>query len=160
MYLTPFLCARLRIHDTCGVHNLHGIPGVLAGIIGCVCAAMATEHTYGPSLYKIFPARAPPEGPKLDALRELFGSEGLEAGQGITAGTQASYQILALLVTMGISVAGGLVTGLVLRLPIFNLLKTDELYEDAKYWLMEEGEDEEGRDGSVSLPMADNGASK
>ncbi|KAK3851469.1 hypothetical protein Pcinc_041890 [Petrolisthes cinctipes] len=86
IYLTPFLCARLRLHDTCGVHNLHGMPGVLAGIIGCVCAAMASEDTYGPSLYKIFPARAPKEGPRLDELRALFGSEGLEAGQGITAG--------------------------------------------------------------------------
>ncbi|KAK3851468.1 hypothetical protein Pcinc_041889 [Petrolisthes cinctipes] len=57
---------------------------------------------------------------------------------------------------MGISIAGGLVTGLVLRLPIFNLLKTDELYDDSKYWILEEGEgeDEEGRGGSVSLPMA------
>ncbi|MCL4128988.1 UNVERIFIED_CONTAM: hypothetical protein GTU68_015455 [Idotea baltica] len=46
-YITPFLCSKLRIHDTCGVHNLHGMPAVLAGIVGAVTAAVATEDIYG-----------------------------------------------------------------------------------------------------------------
>ena len=29
----------LPFHDTCGVHNLHGIPGVLGGLIAAVMAA-------------------------------------------------------------------------------------------------------------------------
>jgi ammonium transporter Rh len=38
---------KLSIHDTCGVHNLHGMPGVMAGIVGAITAAMATQDEYG-----------------------------------------------------------------------------------------------------------------
>lgn len=38
-YLTPYLEERFGIYDTCGVHNLHGIPGFIGGIIGAIAAA-------------------------------------------------------------------------------------------------------------------------
>lgn len=37
---------KLGIHDTCGVHNLHGMPGVIAGIVGAITASYATEKEY------------------------------------------------------------------------------------------------------------------
>jgi ammonium transporter Rh len=43
----PALHRALKLHDTCGVHNLHGMPGVLAGLIGALMAAIATEKEYG-----------------------------------------------------------------------------------------------------------------
>ncbi len=39
--------SKLSIHDTCGVHNLHGMPGVMAGIVGAVTATLATREEYG-----------------------------------------------------------------------------------------------------------------
>ncbi|KAL3319853.1 hypothetical protein Ciccas_001467 [Cichlidogyrus casuarinus] len=43
-------------HDTCGVHNLHGMPAVLAGVVGAVFAFMATEEQYGKDSFKaVFP---------------------------------------------------------------------------------------------------------
>jgi ammonia channel protein AmtB len=45
--LQPALHRALKLHDTCGVHNLHGMPGVLAGLIGALMAALATEKEYG-----------------------------------------------------------------------------------------------------------------
>jgi len=33
VFVQPALEARLRIVDTCGVHNLHGMPGLLGGLI-------------------------------------------------------------------------------------------------------------------------------
>jgi ammonium transporter Rh len=31
-YVTPFLSRCAYLHDTCGVLNLHGVPGVLSGL--------------------------------------------------------------------------------------------------------------------------------
>ena len=42
----PAINRKMGIHDTCGVHNLHGMPGMLAAIVGAVTAACATEHDY------------------------------------------------------------------------------------------------------------------
>jgi len=41
------MSSRLKIHDTCGVNNLHGMPGILAGLVGAVMAAMANTGTWG-----------------------------------------------------------------------------------------------------------------
>jgi Ammonium Transporter Family len=30
-YVTPYLDARIGLGDTCGIHNLHGMPGALHG---------------------------------------------------------------------------------------------------------------------------------
>lgn len=48
-YLQPLLEKKLKVHDTCGVNNLHGIPGLLAGVIGIITAGVAKESDYGHS---------------------------------------------------------------------------------------------------------------
>ncbi|KAK6488562.1 ammonium transporter Rh type A-like [Huso huso] len=42
-FLTPILASKLCIQDTCGVHNLHGMPGILGGIAGIVAVAMGAK---------------------------------------------------------------------------------------------------------------------
>lgn len=39
--LSAFLQEKIHLHDTCGVHNLHGLPGVLGGVIGAISASLA-----------------------------------------------------------------------------------------------------------------------
>ena len=46
MCYQPFLIRRLRIHDTCGVNSLHGLPGILAAIASSVSAALADFKKY------------------------------------------------------------------------------------------------------------------
>lgn len=43
-YLTPVLASNLGIQDTCGVHNLHGLPGVLGGLSGIVAVALGKKE--------------------------------------------------------------------------------------------------------------------
>lgn len=55
--INPALTKRLGLHDTCGVHYLHGIPGVIAGIISAIFAGVADE-VYSSELNTVYPGRA------------------------------------------------------------------------------------------------------
>ncbi|NWV88567.1 RHAG protein, partial [Machaerirhynchus nigripectus] len=46
-FLTPVLASKLKIQDTCGVHNLHGLPGILGGIAGIIVTAVKREIRNG-----------------------------------------------------------------------------------------------------------------
>ncbi|OQR69265.1 Rh-related protein-like, partial [Tropilaelaps mercedesae] len=50
-YLQPALL-RIHLHDTCGVNNLHGMPGILGGIVAAIVAATADETQYNANLYE------------------------------------------------------------------------------------------------------------
>jgi ammonium transporter Rh len=67
--IQPMLEKRLKLADTCGVHNLHGMPGLLGGIAA------------------------------------IFVVPGI-----------AGAQLAGIAVTLGISLIGGLLAGLVIRL--------------------------------------------
>lgn len=42
----PFLEKYLKLQDTCGIHNLHAVPGMLGGFVGAIVAATASESIY------------------------------------------------------------------------------------------------------------------
>ncbi|XP_027758042.1 ammonium transporter Rh type A isoform X1 [Empidonax traillii] len=44
-FLSPLLESKLNIQDTCGVHNLHGLPGILGGIAGIIVTAITGGDT-------------------------------------------------------------------------------------------------------------------
>ncbi|XP_033338838.1 rhesus blood group-associated glycoprotein Rh50 isoform X1 [Megalopta genalis] len=156
-YLTPLIHKHLRVHDTCGVHNLHGMPGVLAGIFGALMAGLATKETYNNSLYEIFPARAPSSGDLLTELMEDYNN--ISPGVNRSALQQAGYQLLALAITLGIAIVSGLVTGLILRLSVCGSISEELKFDDEAHWeLEEESSDEskvkEGTNSGDQLPMA------
>ena len=47
MSLQPILNSKINLHDTCGVNNLHGMPGILGALAGAVAAGFATVEGYG-----------------------------------------------------------------------------------------------------------------
>lgn len=44
LYVQPILASSLGIQDTCGVHNLHGMPGILGGLAGIVAVALGKKN--------------------------------------------------------------------------------------------------------------------
>lgn len=132
-YLSPFLAKRCRIQDQCGIHNLHGLTGLISCLAGICAILMASEEVYGPSLYEIFTHRAPVEGdPRLKELQVLI--PGLQPGLGRSAREQALYQVAAVFATMGASALGGILTGLVLKVPQLAAPSDDFCFDDEPYF--------------------------
>ncbi|XP_036068673.1 solute carrier family 12 member 5 isoform X2 [Oryzias melastigma] len=132
-YLSPFLAKRCRIQDQCGIHNLHGLTGLISCAAGIWAILVADEEVYGPSLYEIFAHRAPVEGdPQLEKLQMLI--PGLKPGLGRTAQEQALFQVAAVFSTVGLAALGGLLTGFVLRLPYFAPPSDDLCFDDRLFF--------------------------
>ncbi|CAH3195186.1 unnamed protein product [Porites evermanni] len=109
-YVTPFLTKYTKTHDTCGVNNLHGMPGILGAIAGAIAAANANADKYGyDGMYNIWPGMAP-EKNSTEHLK-LMNLGVTVSGDGRSAKAQAGYQIAGLAVALGIAVIGGIVTG-------------------------------------------------
>ena len=91
-YLTPGLrnSKFFHLHDTCGVLNLHGIPGVLGALSGAVCAALADQTWANP-----------------EAASIVFA----ETNNGRSFKQQGGYQLAALFTTLFIAIVGGAFSG-------------------------------------------------
>lgn len=132
-YLSPFLAQRCRIQDQCGIHNLHGLTGLISCTAGICAILMASEEVYGPSLYETFTHMAPVEGdPKLLELQKLI--PGLQSGLGRTAKEQALFQVAAVFSTIGVSALGGILTGFVLKLPYLASPSDDLCFDDDPFF--------------------------
>ncbi|XP_071074607.1 ammonium transporter Rh type A isoform X2 [Dasypus novemcinctus] len=92
-YLDPVFATNLRIQDTCGVHNLHGLPGVVGGLAGIVAVAMGASDK-----------------------------------------STIAMQAAALGSSIGTAVVGGLMTGLILKLPIWGQPPDQYCFDDSVYW--------------------------
>uniref|UniRef100_A0A0R3RVG6 Ammonium_transp domain-containing protein n=1 Tax=Elaeophora elaphi TaxID=1147741 RepID=A0A0R3RVG6_9BILA len=114
-YIKPIGARVLGLHDTRGVGSIHGLPGILAGILGFIFTAVYEPTRYGTGNgTHIFPAMN-----KGDEGREVF--------------VQAGYQLAALAIVLMVSVISGIVTGLVLRLNCFNRIHDKEYYSDGEF---------------------------
>ncbi|CAM9811416.1 unnamed protein product [Lampetra fluviatilis] len=119
-YLSPLLDSKLKIQDTCGIHNLHAMPGFIGGIVGAVTAATAANSgTYGLGLTDTFPVLK--EYPD----RRIGG-----------------YQMAGTMVSMAMGLVGGTIVGFLLKLPIWDFPEDEECFQDESYWEVP-GSDEE-----------------
>jgi ammonium transporter Rh len=53
--LTPYLDSKQILHDTCGVTNLHLIPGIIGGITSAIVIWTLNPETFGVRLQDQFP---------------------------------------------------------------------------------------------------------
>ncbi|XP_065159135.1 ammonium transporter Rh type A isoform X3 [Atheta coriaria] len=141
--LTPWIDSKLKIHDTCGVHNLHGMPAVLAALVGALMAGLASEDQYKMSLYQIFPAMAAVDA-KATAEYPF-----LQPGDGRTNLTQAGFQLAAIAATIAIAIVSGAITGLI----VSSLgVSPKSGYADDQFWLIHEPHSEHSsHEGTLKL---------
>ena len=114
--IQPFLHRNFHLHDTCGVNNLHGMPGIIGGLSGAISASFTSDELYGDNIQNIFPA--------MNGTR--------------TNNEQGMFQFLALVTTLGISIISGLFTGRLLNTKCFRNKKT--YFDDKDNWDLEEEE--------------------
>merc|ERR1711994_1072361 len=90
-FLSDWMDEKLGIADTCGVHNLHGMPGVLGGIVSAIAIAVSE----GTGVY----VETCEDHPDDDGI----GCEGYPFGEN-SYGQQAGMQVLAIVVTIAMAV--------------------------------------------------------
>jgi len=108
-WLTPEISKRLNIQDVCGIHNLHGMPGVLSCIVGIfgTLHGHAQPEEYGEKFDEYFP----------------HGKE------------QAGYQTAGLFITLCVAIVGGIITGAIIRF-VGRLIEIphDDYFNDRTFW--------------------------
>jgi len=113
-YIQPALERRIKLHDTCGVNNLHGMPGILGALISAVVAGVgAGSEVYGSQLLENFPAE-------------------------YSAGKQGGIQVLSIVNTLVVAMIGGVLTGMIIR-PLDDTVP--RYYDDSVNWIEEEDEE-------------------
>lgn len=108
--LSEFLYHKIGLHDTCGVNNLHGIPGLLGGWISAMVIAS----------YQTFPGLNKEYRPLLNVSPDRTFSQ------------QAGIQVACSFISLGIAITTGIITGLVLY-TIYNF-HNEEFFEDKEYF--------------------------
>ncbi|XP_055789804.1 ammonium transporter Rh type C 1-like [Salvelinus fontinalis] len=122
IYITPFMEKYLKIHDTCGIHNLHAMPGVIGGIVGAITAAAASEGVYGK-----------------EGLRNTFDFKG--KWKDMMPTQQGGHQAAGLCVALCFGIGGGIIVGCILRLPIWGDAPDNRCFDDEIYWELPEDEE-------------------
>jgi len=44
LHYGPWLKNKINLQDTCGVHNLHGIPGIFGGLVSVIIAGFSSTN--------------------------------------------------------------------------------------------------------------------
>ncbi|KAL7866793.1 hypothetical protein AOLI_G00146070 [Acnodon oligacanthus] len=120
--LTPFLEKHLKIQDTCGIHNLHAMPGLLGGVIGAITAATASKSVYGH-----------------EGLVNTFNFVDKFANRSV--GIQGAHQAGGLCVALIFGLGGGALVGGILKLPLWGDPEDYNCFDDEVYWELPEDEE-------------------
>jgi ammonium transporter Rh len=112
IYLQPWLKIKINLHDTCGVHNLHGMPGIIGGFVSAIAAGFS--------------------GRNFGTGSAAYDHQFPEGGDGRSPRTQAAYQLATLGVTLGIAVFSGVIAGYITTSSFFQPPTT--FFHDDEHW--------------------------
>ncbi|ETI32029.1 hypothetical protein F441_20933 [Phytophthora nicotianae CJ01A1] len=112
-FVTPRLERVIRMSDTCGILNLHGMPGVVGGFAGAIITFSASDDFYGDTLTSVYSAR-----------------------EYRSANEQGWYQLLAIVSSAGIGAVSGVFVGYFLKSKLFRQQKLK--YDDEEYFYVPE----------------------
>ncbi|CEG42601.1 ammonium transporter rh type c [Plasmopara halstedii] len=107
--VSPHMEQEYRLSDTCGILNLHAIPGLIGGFAGAMVIFSTSDDFYGNSLTSVFDARTHR-----------------------SASEQGWYQLLAVVVSATLATLSGLLIGLFLRSKQFRQQRLQ--YEDHEWF--------------------------
>jgi len=113
--LEPWLLEKIGLHDTAGIHNLHGMPGLMGGILSAIFISGLTQEKLGGI-----------------TVESIFWGRG--------ASVQAGYQLAGIAITLGISITSAIVVGFLLK-HLYRHPKV--LFQDKEFYVMEQGNPEE-----------------
>lgn len=98
-YVTPLLERTIGLYDTCGIHNLHGVPGVLGGVFS---ALVIWAYTGGVD----------------PTYTSLFSGSSIFANliESSDYSKQGGLQLAGTFTSLGLGLAFGVLTGVILNL--------------------------------------------
>lgn len=99
---------KIGVYDTCGVHNLHGIPGLLGGIFSSIFLAAYATGT----------------GNILGPVGWMTGNDDWHR--------KGAMQLAGVAISLGIAITTGIITGLILLL-VYRMEESD-FFNDAHLW--------------------------
>ena len=111
-YIQPFLEESIGLHDSCGIHNLHGMPSLIGGFASVVVAAWKTSG-------------------------DIYHDSAI---YGPNASNQWEMQLSGVIVTFVVAVSSGCVTGLLLK--AIEPSTYYEHFKDSIWFYEEEEEEE------------------
>ena len=123
--LAPKLKECMGLDDSCGVHNLHGIQGILGGLISAIVVAA----------YQSMP---------MDTNIQGFLSFYETNDGAMSLSGQAGIQVASTFISLGIAIGAGLIAGFFMR--IDTALESDQVYDDSVFFeVPDEEKQENGR---------------
>lgn len=126
-FVGPWLEA-WEFSDTCGVNNLHGMPGIMGSLASIISVAVIDQKLFGKHINDIYPAMA----------------------EGRTPSQQALFQLATLGTTIGIAVIGGILTGIIISLPFYT--HPEKYYNDVEFWELPEKDKKKDHKKKSSIP--------
>jgi len=106
-FIMPFM-ESIGIHDTCGIHNLHGMPSVIGAISSAIIAGFkGTGHAHDTDIY----------------------------GQG-RVNSAWWYQTVGMLLCIAFAITAGLTTGAIMNLLYSPTSRTSKKFHDDSYWVV------------------------